>query len=73
MRGKFRHIIFDTELAEIGPVSQMMSKKFTLHIYMSDTFIEGLGREEVKNKLQDVRTRDIYVSILNDMRYKPKV
>ena len=52
---------------------QMMSKKFTLHIYLSDTFIEGLGREEVKKKLQDVTTRDIYVSILNDMRYKPKV
>ena len=46
-----------------------MTKKFPLHTYMSDTFMESLGREEVKkNKLQDVWTRDIYVSRTNDMR-----
>ena len=51
-----------------------MTKKFPLHTYMSDTFMESLGREEVKkNKLQDVWTRDIYVSRMNDMRSKPKV
>ena len=34
-----------TELGEIGPVSRMMSKKFPLHLHMSDTFMESLGRE----------------------------
>ena len=44
----------------------MRSKKFPLHLYMSDTF---MVREEVKkSKLQD-----IYVSRMNDLRSKPKV
>ena len=46
-----------TELALMGPLSQIMSKKFPLHLYMADTFMESLGREDVKkNKLQYVRT-----------------
>ena len=36
------------ELADLGPVSQIMSGTFPLHQYMLDTFLEAVGRGEVK-------------------------
>ena len=43
-----------TELVEIGSVPQMMSKKFSLHLYESDTFMDNgepgyRGGEEEKS------------------------
>ena len=36
------------ELADLGPVSHMMSRSFPLHQYMLDTFLEAVSRGEVK-------------------------
>ena len=48
-------------LAEAGPVSHSSSKKYPLHQYMLDNFMESLGRGEVdKDNLKNVTTRGIY-------------
>ena len=36
------------ELADMGPVSHTMTRMFPLHQHMLDTFIEAVGRREVK-------------------------
>ena len=36
------------ELYDLGPVSQMMYERFPLHQYMLDTFLEAVGRGEVR-------------------------
>ena len=36
------------ELAEVGPVSLVMSRSFPLHQYMLNTFLEAVGRGEVR-------------------------
>ena len=35
------------ELADLGPVSHIMSGRFPLHQYMLDTFLEAVGRGEI--------------------------
>ena len=62
------------QLADIGPVSHTMSGDFPLHRYMLDTFIEAVGRGEVKNtNLKGVTTREIYKSRMSSMSTPPKV
>ena len=62
------------ELAAIGPVSHIMSKKTPLHSYMCDTFVESLGRGEVvKVKLKSVTTKEIYKSRMKDLFTPPKI
>jgi hypothetical protein len=49
--GELRETGFDDnfpELADLGPVSLVMSKSFPLHEHMLNTFREALGRGEVK-------------------------
>ena len=49
--GELRETGFDDnfpELADLGPVSLVMSNSFPLHEYMLNTFQEALGRGEVK-------------------------
>ena len=36
-----------TGLADLGPVSLIMSGRFPLHQYMLDTFLDAVGRREV--------------------------
>ena len=38
------------QLAELGPVSHTLSKSFPLHQPMFDTFMESVGRGEIKNR-----------------------
>ena len=48
------------QLAEVGPVSHIMSKMFPLHHYMLDTFLESVARGEIKNgNLSEVTIREI--------------
>jgi len=62
------------ELAEIGPVSRTMSKSFPLHQYMLDTFLEAVGRNEVKEtNVKTVTTKEIYASRMEDILLPPKV
>ena len=62
------------ELADLGPVSHTMSKVYPLHQYMHDTFMEGVGRGEVKKgTLKAVTTKKIYKSRIDDMLTSPKV
>ena len=49
--GELRDTGFDDnypELAELGPVSLVMTRSFPLHQYMLNTFLEAVGRGEVK-------------------------
>jgi hypothetical protein len=62
------------QLADIGPVSHTMSRDFPLHRYMVDTFVEAVGRGEVKNRnLKGVTTREIYKSRMSSIGTPPKV
>ena len=62
------------QLAEIGPVSHMMSKSFPLHQYMLDTFLESVSRGEVKEtSIKIVTTKAIYESRMEDLLTPPKV
>ena len=38
-------------LAEVGPVSHMMTRSFPLHRLMLDTFLKGVARGEVKKQV----------------------
>jgi hypothetical protein len=45
-----------------------------LHQYMHNTFVEGVGRDEVKKgNLKAVTTKKIYKSRIDDMLTSPKV
>jgi hypothetical protein len=46
------------ELADLGPVSLTMSRSFSVHQYMLDTFIEAVGRGEVKKTNMKAVTRE---------------
>jgi hypothetical protein len=62
------------QLADIGPVSHTMSRDFPLHRYMADSFVEAVGRDEVKNSsLKGVTTKAIYKSRMSSMFTPPKV
>ena len=62
------------QLAEIGPVSHTMSRRFPLHQHMMDTFMESLGRGEIKNSnVRIVTTREIYKSRMSSLLTPPKV
>ena len=62
------------ELAEVGPASRVMSARFPLHQYMLDTFLEAVGREEIKEtNIKTVTTKEIYAARMEDMLMPPKV
>ena len=51
-----------------------MSKRFPLHQHMMDTFMESLGRGEIKNSnVRIVTTREIYKSRMSSLLTQPKV
>ena len=51
-----------------------MSASFPLHQYMLDTFLETVGRDEVKEtNIKTVTTKEIYASRMDDMLMPPKV
>ena len=52
------------ELADLGPVSQMMSGTFPLHQYMLDTFLEAVNRGEVKRNNGSVVTSVLHDEVL---------
>ena len=59
------------QLADIGPVSHTMPGDFPLHRYRLDTFVEAVGRGEVKNRnLKGVTTREIYKSRMSNFQMK---
>ena len=61
------------QLADIGPVSHTMSRDFPWHRYMVDTFVEAVGRGEVKNSsLKGVTTRAIYKSRMSFQKERKK-
>ena len=60
------------ELADLGPVSHTMSRSFPLHQHMLDTFIEAVGRGEVKrSNMKAVTTKAIYISRMKDLIFPP--
>jgi hypothetical protein len=62
------------ELAEVGPVSHTMTRHFPLHQHMLDTFMESLGRGEIKNSnMRVVTTKEIYKSRMSSLLTPPKV
>jgi hypothetical protein len=62
------------QLADVGPVSHTMSKNFPLHQHLLDTFIEAVGRGEVKSSnMRAVTTKEIYKSIMSSLLTPPKV
>jgi hypothetical protein len=62
------------ELADLGPVSHMMSRNFPLHQHMLDTFLEAVGRGEItRSNLKAVTTKAIYKSRMDDLLIPPKV
>ena len=61
-------------LAEVGPVSHLMSRSFPLHQDMLDTFLESVGRGEIKNSnTQEVTTKEIYKSRMSSLLTPPKI
>ena len=61
-------------MAEIGPVSHMISRRFPLHQYMLDVFLEAVGRGEVKeSNIKTVTTKDIYQLRMEDLLTPPKI
>ena len=55
-------------LAEVGPVSHLMSRIFPLQQDMLDTFLESVGRGEIKNSnTQEVTTKEIYKSRMSSL------
>ena len=62
------------QLAEVGLVSHIMSKRFPLHQYLLDTFLESVARGEIKNgNLRGVTTKEIYKSRMSSMLTPPKL
>ena len=62
------------ELAEVGPVSHTMTRHFPLHQHMLDTFMESVGRGEIKNSnIRMVTTKEIYKSRMSSLLTPPKV
>jgi hypothetical protein len=62
------------ELAEVGPVSHTMTRHFPLHQHMLDTFMESVGRGEIKNSnMRVVSTKEIYKSRMSSLLTPPKV
>mgnify|MGYP001395921831 CR=1 FL=1 len=52
------------ELADLGPVSHTLSGTFPLHKYMLDTFLEGVGRGEVKRNNEPVANTALHDEVL---------
>ena len=51
-----------------------MSRNFPIHQYMFDTFIEAIGRGEIKeNNVKSITTKEIYVARMDDLLNPPKV
>ena len=51
-----------------------MSARFPLHQYMLDTFLEAVGRDEIKEtNIKTVTTKEIYAARMEDMLTPPKV
>ena len=62
------------QLAEVGPVSHTMSKRFPLHKHMLETFMESVGRDEIKSSnMQAVTTKDIYKLRMSSLLTPPKI
>ena len=62
------------DIAEIGPVTLVMSKNFPMHQYMLDCFLEAVGRGEIKeNNVGTVTSKEIYRSRIEDLLSHPKV
>ena len=60
------------ELAELGPVSQQMQKKFPLHGQKLETLEEAIVRQEVKKyNLAAVTTKSLYMSRMEDQASPP--
>ena len=56
------------DLAELGPVSHQLQRQFPLHGQMLETLEEGLLWQEVKKyNLGAVKTKSIYMSMMEDM------
>ena len=56
------------ELAEVGPVSHTMTRHFPLHQHMLDTFMESVGRGEIKNSnMRVVSAKEIYKSRMSSL------
>ena len=52
------------ELADLGPVSHTMTRSFPLHQYMLDTFLEAVGRGEVRRNNIPVATTVLLDEVL---------
>ena len=52
------------ELADLGPVSHTMTRSFPLHQYMLDTFLEAVGRGEVRRNNIPVATTVLQDEVL---------
>ena len=62
------------QLSDLGPVSRTLSRNFPIHQYMFDTFIEAIGRGEIKeNNVKSITTKEIYVARMDDLLNPPKV
>ena len=62
------------QLSDLGPVSHSLSRNFPIHQYMFDTFIEAIGRGEIKeNNVKSITTKEIYVARMDDLLNPPKV
>ena len=61
-------------LAEVGPISHRLDKKFPLHTWMLENMKEAIVRQEVKaTNLFNVTTKSIYMSRMNDLCDSPKI
>lgn len=62
------------ELAELGPVSHLLQRRYPLHEQMLEILEEGILRQEVKrDNLRAVQTKVIYQSRMEDMTSPPNV
>ena len=62
------------QLSELGPVSHTIPKKFPIHQYMLDNFLEAIGRSEInENNMNLVTTKEMYKARMKDLLSPPKV
>ena len=62
------------QFAEAGPVSHLLTRHFPLHQYLLETFLESVGRGEIKNStMKLVTTKEIYKSRISSLLTPPKI
>ena len=62
------------QLSEAGPVSHTMPRNYPLHKHMLDTFLESVGRGEIRpSNVTVVTTKEIYKSRMVSLLLTPKV